>query len=303
MTSEMHAARTLALYKVTFNARGDSEKIVDPADLNGRDVLDLLSSFWNQSSVPVQVNDSERFVSFESCEVEGARAFAKFSSGRAGLRVSVLDTTSLSRSGIEYGENMAGMVQSRFLLRRTPGMGYAIACVESVPNGGGVTPPLTQFRRYMRKNGIGVTMKFEQVQELEAMDGFKGIEEIEIKRYTKPDDVSLGTIVNSGPISHRLGHKRGVLMPLTLFSDILKDKRSVAGYMGVTLDYDGDEDLFVTMRQKDGGSRKFCMGKELSVPVREVLNESGDAPLTDAEFIDRCVGACVRAEDTMDRLR
>lgn len=303
MGSEMHAARTLAVYKVTFNERGDSNKIEDPSDLRGRDVLGLLSDFWNQMVEPVRLNESERFVSFEGCEVDGDLAFARFSSGRAGLHVSVLDTTSLSKSGIEYGESMAGMVQSRFVFRRTPGIGYAIACVESIPNGGGVTPPLTLFKRHIAGSGIGVTMKFEQVQELEALNGFKGIEEIEIKRYAKPDDVSRGTVVNSGPISHRLGHKRGALMPLSLFDGFLNNRRAVAEYVGATLDYDGDEDLFVTLRQKDGGSRKFCMGKEMAVPVKEVLNESGEAPLSDAGFIDRCTEACRRAEDTMDRLR
>lgn len=299
----IYAARSLSVYKLTFNSRGDADAIIDPADLGGKDVLDLLDSFCAKSAAPAQVGNDERFIRFGSCAVSGDRAFAKFSSGRAGLRVSVLDTTILEDSGIEYGESMAGMVECRLLLRRTPGLGYAIACVESVPNGGGVTAPLTLFKRYVNGGGLGVTMKYEQIHEVEALDGFKGIEEIELRRYGKPDDVSSGTVVNSGLITHRVGHKRGLLMPLALFGGFLKDRRAVAEYMGVAVDYDGDEDLFVTLRQKDGRSRKYCMGKELAVPIREVLNESGEEPPSDEEFAERCVEACIRAEDTMDRLR
>lgn len=299
----LYAARSLAIYKVSFNERGATDKIVDPSDLAGKDVLDLTSDFWSMSSEPVQVNDSERFIGFRSCDVSGNYAFAKFSSGRAGLRVSVLDTRSLSDSGIEYGENMAGMVESRLLLRRTPGIGYAIACIESIPNSGGVTAPLILFRRHIGKSAIPVTMKFEQVQEVEALNGFAGIEEIELRRYRKPDDVSCNTIVNSGFTTHKLGHKRGLLMPLALFGGFLGNRRSVAEYLGVSTDYDGDEDLFVTLRQKGGGSRKFCMGKDLAIPVKEVLSDSGEEPPSDGEFIGRCVEACRRAEDTLDRLK
>ena len=302
--ADMFAPRSLALYKVRFNARGDAGKIEDPANLGGKDVLELLSDFWNESSDPIQVSDSERFVAFRGCKVDSDHAFAKFSSGRAGLRVSVLDTKSLTDSGIEYGENMAGMVESRFFFRRTPGIGYAIACIESIPNGGGVTPPLTLFKRHVGGSGLGVTASFERMQEIEALNGFKGIEEIEVRRYAKPKDVSDGTVVNSGPFTaHKIGHKRGSFMPLALMDGFLKDRRAVADYLGISVDYDGSEDLYVTLRQKDGGSRKFCMGKELAVPVREVLNESGQEPLGDGEFIERCIEACCRAEDTLDRLR
>ena len=43
----MFAPRSLALYRVRFNARGDAGKIEDPANLGGKDVLELLSDFWN----------------------------------------------------------------------------------------------------------------------------------------------------------------------------------------------------------------------------------------------------------------
>ena len=140
------------------------------------------------------------------------------------------------------------------------------------------------------------------MQEAEALRAFRGIEEIELRRYGRPNDVGDPTVVNAGPISYRIGHKPRLLMPLVLLEGFLRDRKAVAEYVGVEANYDGREDLFVTLRKSGGGSRKFVVGKELAIPVREVLNESGTRPLTDEEFFARAVDSCERLEDTLDRI-
>ncbi len=300
--AEIYASRSMVVYRVWFNALRDADKVVDAADLSGQDVLDLFQEFCAASCAPSQINDSERFIRLGSCERRRDLVLTRFESGRAGLHVSVLDTNTMSESGISYDEDMAGMVESRMLLRRTPGIGYALACIESVPNGGGVTSPLTMFRRFVSSKKLGVTMRYEHVQETEAIKAFSGIEEIELRRYARPDDVGDPTVVNAGPISYRIGHKPRFLMPLVLLEDFLRDKAAVAEYVGVETGYDGREELYVTLRQFGGGSRKFVVGKELAIPVREVLNESGSRPLADEEFVGRAVESCERLEDTLDKL-
>ena len=300
--AEIYAARSMVVYKIWFNAFRDAEKIIDASDLSGNDVLDLFKELCDYSCSPSQIDRSERFISLKSCERHNDLALAKVESGRAGLHVSVLDTKTMSESGITYDEDMAGMVESRVLLRRTAGIGYALACIESVPNGGGVTSPLTMFRNFISSKQLGVTMRFEHVQELEAINAFQGIEEIELRRYGRPDDIGDPTVVNAGPISHRIGHKTRLLMPLNLLKDFLKDKRSVAEYVGVEVEYDGREELYVTLRKAGGGSRKFMMGKDIAIPVREVLNESGQRPLSDDEYVSRAVDSCERLESALDRL-
>ena len=300
--AEIYASRSMVVYRVWFNALRDADKVVDAADLSGQDVLELFREFCTISCIPSQIDGSERFIRLGACELRRDLALTRFESGRAGLHVSVLDTNTMSESGISYDEDMAGMVESRMLLRRTPGIGYALACIESVPNGGGVTSPLTMFRRFMSSKKLGVTMRYEHVQETEAIKAFKGIEEIELRRYARPDDVGDPTVVNAGPISYRIGHKPKYLMPLVLLEDFLRDRTAVAEYVGVEAEYDGREELYVTLRQSGGGSRKFVVGKELAIPVREVLNESGRRPLTDEEFVDRAVESCERLEDTLDKI-
>lgn len=300
--AEIYAARSMVVYRVWFNALRDAEKIMETSDLSGTDVLDLFEEFCSANAAPSQIDGSERFIRFGSCERRRDSDLAKFESGRAGLHVLVLDTNTMSESGMSYDEDMAGMVESRMLLRRTVGIGYALACVESVPNGGGVTSPLTMFRRFVSSKRLGVTMHYEHVQETEAIRAFRGIEEIELRRYSRPDDVSDQTVVNVGFVSHQIRHKSRLLMPLELMRGFLQDRRSVAEYVGVEAEYDGREELFVTLRKSDGGSRKFTMGKDLAIPVREVLNESGERPLTDDEFASRAAESCGRLEDTLDRI-
>lgn len=300
--AEIYASRSMVVYRVWFNALRDADKVVDAANLSGQDVLELFREFCTISCIPSQIDGSERFIRLGACELRRDLALTRFESGRAGLHVSVLDTNTMSESGISYDEDMAGMVESRMLLRRTPGIGYALACIESVPNGGGVTSPLTMFRRFVSSKKLGVTMRYEHVQETEAIKAFTGIEEIELRRYARPDDVGDPTVVNAGSISYRIGHKPRYLMPLVLLEDFLRDRTAVAEYVGVEAEYDGREELYVTLRQSGGGSRKFVVGKELAIPVREVLNESGRRPLTDEEFVDRAVESCERLEDTLDKI-
>lgn len=300
--SGIYAARSLVVYRVWFNLLRDTKKTIDPTDLDGNDILDLFDEFCTTNVCPSQIETSERFIRFESCDRHQNHILVKFDSGRAGLHVSVLDTNTMQESGISYGEDMAGMVGSRMLLRRTRGLGYALVCIESVPNGGGVTAPLTMFRKFVRTRNLGVTMRFEHVQETEAIKAFSGIEEIELKRYARPDDVSNPTVINAGPITHRIGHKSRRLMPLELMKEFLLDRRAVAEYVGVEAEYSGREELYVTLRKIGGGSRKFMMGKDLAIPVREVLNESGVQPLSDNEFVAHAIDSCQRLEDTLDRI-
>lgn len=301
--SEIYAQHTMALYKIKFNAWQNADEIIDPSDVCGHDSLDLFCDFCTECSTPAQVEDSERFIGIKSYSKTMDYVFATISSGRAGMSVSVFDTQKQCDSGISYSEVMAGMVDSRILLRRTAGLGYALACVESVPNGAGVTTPLTMFKRFVNKMRMGATMRYERLEEAEALNAFSGIEEIELRRYLKPKDICDDSIINLGTVSHIMKHRQRVLMPLNLIRRIIDDKDVVAGYLGVSADFDGREDVLVRLRQKGGGSRLFSLDKEFTVPVTEVLNESGSRPLSDDEFIGRCLESCSRAEDTLDRIK
>lgn len=300
--ADLYAQRTLAVYRVWLTERGKPDEVLDAADAHGKDILDLFGDFCAEmKTAPAQVNESERFIRFRRCDFIGDIAFAEMESGRAGLSVSIMDTRTFEDAG-SYREDMAGLVPSRMVLRRTPGFGYAVACIESVPNGGGVTTPLTMFRTFSNSKRFGTTMRYERIEELEALNAFTGIEEIELKRYRRPDDVSDSVVANLGAVSHMLRHAKRKLMPLSLVDGFLKDRRAVAEYVGVETEYSGREEIFVTLRSKEGRSRKFTMGKDLAVPVTELLNESGQQPLNDDEFIRRCTESCIRAESTLDRM-
>lgn len=298
----VYAKRTMSLYLVTFNKARSSEGPIDPKVICGKDPSALFEEFCSASRTMTQVNDSERFIYFTSCHSLDGGMIAKYMSGRAGLNVSVVDTNTRKDSGISYGEDQAGMVESRIFFRFVYGFNYAIACVESVPNGGGVTVPLTMFCRYVSKEKMGVTARFEHIQEQRALDAFTGIEQIEVRRYKKPDDVADDLVAGVGHFSHIIAHKQRRLLPKALFNGFLHDRNAIAEYMGVRTDYDGREDVIVTLRQKTGGSRKFVMGKDMAVPVNELLNDSQERPLTDEEFALKCMASCKDAESVFDRM-
>ena len=128
----------------------------------------------------------------------------------------------------------------------------------------------------------------EQVQEEQALKAFKGIEEIEVRRYVRSSDRSEGVIIEPAYISHIVKHKRNMLFPLRLINDFFNDKSSLTAVLGIPDEFDGKEEYKVRLRGKDGSSRAFALDGDLRVPVVEVLNESGEAPVADSELINRC---------------
>lgn len=82
---------------------------------------------------------------------------------------------------------------------------------------------------------------------------------------------------------------------------MIKDKKAVAEYFGVTSNYSGREEVFATLKQRDGKPKTFMLDKEFAVPITEVLNESGKPPLSDDQFIAVCLDSFARAEDVFNR--
>ena len=61
------------------------------------------------------------------------------------------------------------------------------------------------------------------------------------------------------------------------------------------------EEVLATLKQRDGKRKTFMLDKEFAVPITEVLNESGQPPLTDDEFIAACLDSFARVEDVFVR--
>lgn len=138
------------------------------------------------------------------------------------------------------------------------------------------------------------------MQERSALDAFTGVEQFELRRYRPSKNIEDGTVANVGTMSFIAKHKRGLRIPLATI-DMIKDKKAVAEYFGVTSNYSGREEVFATLKQRDGKPKTFMLDKEFAVPITEVLNESGQPPLSDDQFIAVCLDSFARAEDVFNR--
>lgn len=296
----LFAMHSLVVYRLWANTYRHKEERLDVSNYGNKPLLDYIFSFVNDNNAPFQVNEGERFIQFDSYRQINDSVLINLKSGRAGLHVDVVDTRTMTDSGISYTEEMAGMVPSRLLIKCTSGLGYALIGIESVPNGGGASVPVTALKNYIASHSTGISLKSERVQERSALDAFTGVEQFELRRYRPSKNIEDGTVANVGTMSFIAKHKRGLRIPLATI-DMIKDKKAVAEYFGVTSNYSGREEVFATLKQRDGKPKTFMLDKEFAVPITEVLNESGQPPLSDDQFIAVCLDSFARAEDVFNR--
>ena len=299
--AELYARRTLVVYRVWFNEPRKTDEVFRIDDVVGHDALSFFEDFCREENGLIQLRESERFLRIKDITRDDDWCFASIQSGRAGVVGSVVNTMT-AEEAYGYGASEAGMVSSRFMFLRRRGYGYAIACVERVPNDAGSTAMLSAFANYFRNRKVRATFKCEQVKQEQALKAFKGIEDIEVRRYTKKSDRSDGLNVESKYISHIAKHKRGRLFPLHIARDIVDDKRSLTSMLGIPETFEGREDIRIRLKGMDGSSRTFVLGDDIHVPFVEVLNDSGERPLSDNDFLNRCNEITESVCDHLDRM-
>lgn len=299
--ADFFARRTLAVYRIWFEIPRRSDEFFPIDNIDGHDVLDVFEGFCFEENKLMQLDNSERFLWIKDVKKEPSYCLASVQSGRAGVAGSVVNTATAEEK-YGYGVNEADMVASRFALYRYEGHGYAIACIERVPNDAGSTVMLSAFKKYFRDKKIRAVFRREQVKQEQALKAFKGIEDIEVRRYTKAADRSDGLSIESEYISHIARHKRRKFFPLHIAKDIAEDRKSLTAILGIPEEHDGREDVMIRLKGWDGSSRQFVLGDDLRIPLVEMLNDSGEKPLTDAEFLDRCSGIVSGLAENLDRM-
>lgn len=297
----LYARRTLVVYRLWFTEPRNTDAVFMIDDVCGHDVIDLFRQFSDEENGLIQLGDSERFLKIRTLNCDSALYFASVQSGRAGVVGAVVNTETAEEE-YGYGNNEAGMVFSRFCLSRREGYGYALACIERVPNDAGSTAVLRAFEKYFRSKKIQATIKREHIQREQALKAFKGIEDIEVRRYTRSKDRSDGLTMESKYISHIAKHKRGRLFPINIMHKITEDKGSLTAVLGIPEEYEGREDVRIRLKGWDGSSRLFVLGDDLNVPLVELLNDSGEKPLSDGQFLNRCSDVTSALYEQFDRM-
>ena len=300
-----YAPRSMVAYKVKFNRRGHPDDLVCIDDVQGLSVGDLFFSFcMNDAGRLQEAAAGGKYLSlFEPQRVEGG-VTVKLLSGLGGEARQVFDIES-SEKRFDIAESDASMVPIRCLLswRRT-GRSYAILCVEHASGAAGDTVLFRPFRSYLKSVVPDVVVSFEPVIEAEALEAFDSLEEIEIKRYVEQGDMADRITREGDYISYKLGHMRGRPFSLDFVRELLTGKtdRSVLlGIGGTFLDSDRSV-VSVSLRDRNRAVRKFELGADFGMKVREVLNDAGSPPVSDDEFVRVCEDRCSTIAEKAGRM-
>ena len=300
-----YAPRSMVAYKVKFNRRGHPDDLVYVDDVQGMSVGDLFFNFCTNDAGRLQeAAEGGRYLSLsEPQRIEGA-VTVKLLSGLGGEARQVFDIES-SEKRFDIAESDASMVTIRCMLswRRT-GRSYAILCVEHASGAAGDTVLFRPFRSYLKSVAPDVVVGFEPVIEAEALEAFDSLEEIEIKRYVEQGDMADGITREGDYISYKLGHRRGRPFGLDFVRELLTGKtdRSVLlGIEGTFLDSDRSV-VCVGLKDRSGSVRKFELGADFGMKVREVLNDAGRPPVSDGEFVRVCEDRCATIAEKAGRM-
>lgn len=306
--SELHAERSLVLYKLRFNRRGKRNDTLDPLSLDGRSAAGLFKDFCGARQADVaQVARTDKFVTITACQEYDGGSLASYYSGRAGENGRIVNTIT---SSIEhsYGGNSAPMTESRVYIRVMPGVRYAIACVEHVNGSAGDTVLLVEFRKYLRDAAHDIVLAREQILMPEALEAFTSVENVEFRSYVERADVADNVVRmprEDDFYSIKLNHRRRNPFPLSYLTDLIKDRSSVRTMFGVLGNYIDPQkpgsSIFVTVKDRNGSTRRFTLGDSFEVPLREVLNPINTPPLGDEEFVTKCNEKCDYAVSAIGR--
>lgn len=296
----MYAQRSLVLYALRFNRRGHPKEFFDPLDIEGESVLGLFERFFkNREQELTQVGDSTKFVQMGSMSHERSHVLISYDSGMAGEPGRIVNTTNRTTS-FTYGGDSAPMVSGRLLLRATEGKTYACACVEHVAGGAGDTSLLEEFRNFVREAKPDVVVTREAIAESQTIDAITSVENVEVVSYLAPADLADPLVSEGDKVTLKLSHKRFRSFPKAMVRRLFDNRESVKELFGLRWRnadiLSPGSKIYVTVKITDGKTRRFELDESFDQPVREILNDVGNPPLEDKEFIRRCNEKCDYAE-------
>lgn len=100
----LFAMHSLVVYRLWANTYRHKKDRLDVSNYGDKPLTDYIVDFVNDNKSPFQVNEGERFIQFDSYVQIKDSVLVNLKSGRAGLRVDVVDTRTMTDSGISYTE-------------------------------------------------------------------------------------------------------------------------------------------------------------------------------------------------------
>ncbi len=303
MNKPKHASHSMVMYKVTVNHRGDPEDLFSVNDINGRSLADLFVKFCNseQGNFLTKEGVQKHVIVKGGEKLPGSEAaLVHLASGSSGEHVEVFDTASAKKE-YEFDSTRAAMVESRCYITCDHSDGYALMCVEHATNAAGDTILFTPFRQYLKVVDDEAVVNFEPIIEREVVENFTSVENVVVKKYLEPKDLT-DTLLREGDcITLSLTHKRRNPFNKGILHELMKNRGRAATLFGLSGDLFDSPSTTITVQMKGANGRqgKFVIGSGIDAKVREVLNDNGQPPLNDSEFVEKCSDRCVLAAERL----
>lgn len=307
--SNTNAARYMVMYHIWFHEfRKPKEQTVSIEDSR---LGKLFPKFCNEMSInPARIEQSEKYVVFDSNKSKSNGTLARIRSGSAGEYVDVYDTATLNfTKNKNYGPSEAGMISSRCFLICHPGTIHAHLCVEHVTNGAGDTTVPKLLRSFMRKNSPEVTMEFESVMNSESLDMINSLDSIELRQYLNSSDLADRQTGGSHYKTFSINRGRGKSLSISFLNDLIRANggaiNMVKDFLGIKLNSDQTDgyEIYATVTDKNGRKKRFPISDpELSLRLMVPLNNAGEPFLEDESFIDSCTESCAKELNRLGRM-
>ena len=293
--------RTLVAYKLTCHEARKPDKLFELDSLYKGGFTRAFVDFCGSDQSAIQQKGLGKYCHLEKPKVQDEGVLLELQSGSNGDNISILDP-GLDSIVCEYDSEKAPMVRSRVYLRNPVG-NYSILCVEHVKGSAGDTFLKTPFKNWLKAAAPGCLLDWEPVAEEESLDAFKSIEDFEVRKYLRSSDMADSLITGANYISYKLAHKRRQPFPIALLKEALSDFTKAKTIFGLVESdiTDNKVDVFVRANSKDGRTVKFDISSSFDMKIRELLNDRGEAVLSDSAFVKRCNDKCEIIEHRLGR--
>lgn len=293
--------RTLVAYKLTCHEARKPDSLLNLDSIYKDGFESAFIEFCESNNGAIQQDNIGKYCHLGKPRVQEAGVLLEMQSGSNGEDIAILDPGHNTIVG-EFDSEKAPMVRSRVYLRRPVGE-YAILCVEHVRGSAGDTFLKAHFKNWIKNVAPGCLLEWEPVAEEESFDAFESIEDFEVRKYLRSSDIADSLVVGANYVSYKLAHKRKKPFPIAMLKEAVSDYGKAKTMFGlVPSDGRGDRiEVFVRANSKDGRTIRFDISSTFDMKIRELLNDRGEAVLSDESFIKRCDEKCEIIEHRFGR--
>lgn len=289
---------TLVIYRVTFNLRRKPDRLLSPFKndgLNGKNLFNIFEQFCNQNQQVFPIGSSGRYARITDPDISSSDS-CMLVHVKSGNDINFVQVTDINSSEVEYeyGNGKVGLVDSRILLYKNENINAVFFAIEHVKNGAGDTTFIKAFKDYLAKVDNKLVMKYDmEVLEI-PRNRTKGIKSFEIKQTVRSrDDGGDKAFVTQGAkLVYKLNHPRLRYFPWRLFDKFKENPTKMYGVFHIPAEFQSDCEVYFTVTDNDNKDRTFRFNDEVRFPARELLNPSGEPPISDIKYIELCRERC-----------